>query len=243
MGAISSRLPKGRRRGRQVARPLAEDPRVVRSRAAVVEAATGLFLQKGYAATTMEEIAALAGISKRTVYNNYRDKERLFREIVTDFIAYAEAFARDLGAEFEGITAADLPAALHDLGRRLAVAILRPEVIALRRILIRDAQAFPDLAKEYFHRAPDRVMVALASAFRQMNRAGSLRAPDPRRAAEQFAYLVAGAPLDRAMLVGKAPAREYVVSCAREGVETFLARYGTRPSVIGFPGRQPRRGG
>jgi TetR/AcrR family transcriptional repressor of mexJK operon len=205
----------------------AEDPRVVRSRAAVVEAATGLFLQKGYAATTMEEIAALAGISKRTVYNNYRDKRVLFTEIVTGAIAYAEAFARGLRAEFEGMTAADLPAALHDLGRRLALAILRPEVIALRRILIRDARAFPDLAKEYFDRAPGRVMVALASAFDHLNRAGALRAADTRRAAEQFAYLVVGAPLDRAMLVGKVPAREHVLSGAREGVETFLARYAT----------------
>ena len=212
----------------------------------MVEAATSLFLQKGYAATTMEEIAARAGLSKRTVYNNYRDKGVLFTEIVTDAIAYAEAFAGGLQAEFDGISAADLPAALHDLGRRLALAILRPEVIALRRILIRDARAFPDLAKEYFDRAPGRVMAALASAFDQLNGAGSLRAADARRAAEQFAYLVAGAPLDRALLVGKAPAREHVVACARDGVETFLARYGTtrrRTQVTGAPGRPPRRGG
>jgi hypothetical protein len=39
--------------------------------------------------------------------------------------------------------------------------------------------------------------------------------------------IVAGEPLDRAMLTGILPPEEYVIACAREGVETFLARYGT----------------
>ncbi|MFW6083698.1 MAG: TetR/AcrR family transcriptional regulator C-terminal domain-containing protein, partial [Gemmatimonadota bacterium] len=45
--------------------------------------------------------------------------------------------------------------------------------------------------------------------------------------AEQFAYLVAGAPLDRAVLLGTIPPEERIVAGASEGVETFLARYGT----------------
>jgi hypothetical protein len=46
-----------------------------------------------------------------------------------------------------------------------------------------------------------------------------------RRAAAQFAYLVAGELHDRAMLVGTTPPRKHVIACARDGVETFLARY------------------
>src|SRR5690606_3807744 len=200
------------------------------SRAAVAEAATALFLRKGYAGATMEEIAAQAGIAKRTLYNNYADKAALFTQIVADVMAYAEAFARDLGAGFaEGTTAAELPAALHDLGRRLALGILRPEVIGLRRLLIGEARTFPELAKEYYDRAPGRVLAALATEFERLGRAGLLRVADPRRAAEQFAYLVAGEPLDRAVLVGTPPPREHLIACAREGVETFLARYGARP--------------
>lgn len=149
--------------------------------------------------------------------------------MVTDLIAYAERFAHGLAAEFEEVTARDLPAALHDLGRRLALAILRPEVIALRRLLIAEARSFPELAQEYFDAAPGRVLVALTSGFEQLGGAGLVPAADARRAAEQFAYLVAGAPLDRAMLLGTIPAEEHVIACARDGVETFLARYGTEP--------------
>jgi TetR/AcrR family transcriptional regulator, mexJK operon transcriptional repressor len=205
--------------------PRADDPRVVRTRAAVVDAARTLFLRNGYSGTTMEDIAALAGLAKRTVYNNYPDKDALFNQIVQEVIAFAEEFAREVREEFTaGITAANLHASLGDLGRRLALAIVRPEVIALRRLLIAEARTLPSLAREYFDRVPGQVLDALASGFEQLGHTG-LRVSDGRRAGAQFAYLVAGEPLDRAVLTGRIPPRDDVLACAREGVQTFLARY------------------
>jgi TetR/AcrR family transcriptional repressor of mexJK operon len=230
MGKVSIGAAKSqprRRAGGRFAGPRADDPRVVRSRAAVVEAARTLFLGQGYAGTTMEQIAAQAGLTKRTLYNNYPDKRALFTQIVVEVISYAEQFARGLREELAaGITAANLRATLDDLGRRLALGIVRPEVIAQRRLLIGEAREFPALAEEYFERAPGAVLAALTSAFEQLGRGGLLRVHDARLAAAQFAYLVAGEPLDRAMLVGTTPSREEVSARAREGVTTFLARYG-----------------
>jgi TetR/AcrR family transcriptional repressor of mexJK operon len=195
----------------------------------VLDAARTLFLRQGYAGTTMEEIAAQAGLTKRTLYNNYADKDALFREIVADVLVYAEEFVGELHEEFTvGVTTANLRASLHDLGRRLALGIVRPEVIALRRLLIGEARGFPALAAEYFDRAPGQVLEALASGFAHLDRARLLRVPDPARAAAQFAYLVAGEPLDRAMLGGTVPPRARVIECARDGVKTFLARYEAR---------------
>lgn len=230
-----------RRRRRGSTGPRADDPRVVRSRAAVVEAARALFLRKGYAGTTMEDVAALAGLTKRTVYNNYADKDALFIQMVVEVTAYADSFAQRLSKEFtESPTAANLPAFLDDLGRRLALGIVRPEVIALRRLLIGEARQFPSLAAEYFDRAPGQVLAALASGFGHLRRAGLLHVADLRLAAAQFAYLVAGEPLDRAVLVGTAPPREHVIACAREGVRTFLARYSrARPGAA--HAARPRR--
>lgn len=217
----------------------ADDPRVVRTRAAVVEAARTLFLRKGYASTTMEEIAAQAGLTKRTLYNNYPDKDTLFTQIVTETMSFAEAFARGLHDEFTAVvTAKNLRVTLDDLARRLTLGIMRPEVVALRRLLIGEAREFPVLGATYFERAPGQVLDALASGFEQWGRRGLLRvtgAAQARIAAAQFAYLVVGEPLDRAMLIGKVPSREHVIECAREGVETFLARYGA--------GRAGRAGG
>jgi len=199
----------------------------VRSRAALLDAARTLFLAKGYAGTTMEEIAVLAGLAKRTVYNHFADKEALFTRIVQNVIAYAERFAGGLREELAvEITATTLRATLDELGRRLALAILRPEVVALRRLLIGEAREFPALAKEYFDRAPGRVLEALASGFERLCERRLLRVEDARRAAAQFAYLVAGEPLDRAILAGTIPSEEDIVAGALDGVETFLTRYG-----------------
>src|SRR5690606_26441798 len=110
-----------------IAAGTAVDPRVARSRAAVIEAARTLFLRNGYAGTTMEEIAAAAGRTKRTVYNNFADKDALFTEIVVEVTGYAESFAGELRGEFAGIGASNLGSSLHALGARLALVILRPE--------------------------------------------------------------------------------------------------------------------
>jgi len=225
----------------------ADDPRVVRSRAAVVEAARTLFLRKGYASTTMEEIAAAAGLTKRTLYNNYPDKDALFRQIVTEVMAVAEAFAQGLHGEFAAeVTAKNLRATLDDLARRLALGIMRPEVVALRRLLIGEAREFPAFGAKYFERAPGQVLDALASGFERWGRRGLLRvtsAAGARIAAAQFAYLVVGEPLDRAMLVGSVASREHVLECAREGVETFLARYSAGRSGRSGPAGSTARAG
>jgi TetR/AcrR family transcriptional repressor of mexJK operon len=215
----------GRRRQAFVG-PREDDPRVVRSRAAVVDAARTLFLREGFSGATIEDIAALAGVTKRTVYNNYADKEALFVQIVEDIIGYAGAFAREfdeaLGAP---ITAANLRTNLDEIGRRLAFAILQPSVIAVRRLLIAEARNLPVLAKDYYDRVPAQVLNVLASGFERLSKTGLLRVTDSRCAAAQFAYLIVGEPLDRAVLAGRIPPRNYVVTSAREGVETFLARY------------------
>ncbi|HET9276119.1 MAG TPA: TetR/AcrR family transcriptional regulator [Gemmatimonadales bacterium] len=195
----------------------------------MVDAATRLFLREGYGGTTMDAIAVEAGIVKRSLYNHYTDKNALFLEIVSGVTGFAEGFARGLRAELRAATAAADPAVmLHDIARRLAVAIVRPEVVALRRLLIGESRAFPDLARDYFDRAPGGVIAALASGFEHLTAVRVLRTRDPRRAASQFAYLVAGAPLDRAVLVGTVPPRAELAAGAREGVKTFLARYGAR---------------
>lgn len=208
--------------------PPKEDARITRSRTAAIEAARALFLAQGYAATTMDEIAARAGLSKTTLYNLALGKEALLRRIVADVTGRAEAFARTVPEVFAGCgRAGDLPVRLGSLAQRLAATALRPDVVALRRLLIRESAAFPDFAAAYFERAPGQVLAHLAAGFEQLAHRGLLRrCPDPARAAEHFAYLVLGAPLDRAVLTGVEADPAAVAAHAVDGVTAFLAAYG-----------------
>jgi TetR/AcrR family transcriptional repressor of mexJK operon len=201
------------------------DPRVLRSRAAVIEAATTLFLRNGYTATTMDDIAETADVSKRTVYNNFADKAALFREVVMAQTGRVEGFAAAAADELADPD--DLPKVLRALARRLAATATDPGVLRLRRLLIGEAHRFPDLAREYYEAAPGRVIATLAAGLAPLADRGHLRVRDPHQAAEHLAFLVLGAALDRAMFDGHdvMPDGAAIARAADEGVAVFLAAY------------------
>jgi TetR/AcrR family transcriptional regulator of autoinduction and epiphytic fitness len=65
-----------------------------RKRAAIVDAAVAEFRQSGFAATSMDKIAASAGVSKRTVYNHFPSKEALFAQILEQTVGTQHRRAR-----------------------------------------------------------------------------------------------------------------------------------------------------
>lgn len=203
----------------------AMDPRVVRSRRAIVDAATTLFLEQGYAAARMDDIADAAGVSKRTVYNNFPNKEALFREVVMAATSLADAFVDEAARMLAD--AGDVAATLTELAERLAGIVTSVRVVRLRRLIIGEAHRFPDLAADYYGRAPGKVLTVLAATFAELDRQGRLRVPDPTLAAEQFAYLTIGAPLDRALFHARGTAVDSgrLTATATAGVTTFLAAH------------------
>jgi TetR/AcrR family transcriptional regulator, mexJK operon transcriptional repressor len=210
----------------------AVDPRIARSRAVIVAAALEHFLRNGYVGTSVDDIAAEARVSKRTVYNIFGGKEQLFREIMADALAVAEQFSTDVVTALAD--ADDVEAELRAAAREIVRTVLSPRVVRLRRLLIGEAERFPELAKQYYQRAPDRVMDALAEAMTHLTERGLLVTGNPRLAAEHFAFLVLGAPLDRALFTAGDPEpsadeidRE-VETRVREGVLVFLCAYGAR---------------
>ncbi len=202
------------------------DPRIARSRAVIVAAASEHFLRHGYVGASVDDIAAAARVSKRTVYNIFGGKEQLFREILADAFAVAGQFAADVGSTLANTD--DVEAELKTIAVELAGSVLSRRVVRLRRLLIGEAERFPELAREYYQRAPDRVMAALADAMASLGKRGLLSVDDPRQASEHFAFLVLGAPLDRALF---SPTDDDAFTGAdehrvRTSVDVFLRAYG-----------------
>jgi len=179
---------------------MVEEKRSVRKRRAILEAAASAFLNKGYPGTNMDEIAALAGVSKRTVYQHFSDKETLFREIVlatTDEIdVLVQLVSQGLG------DSADVGAALRTLGRRLLDALMEPDVLRLRRLVIASADRFPGLGEVWYQQGFGRVLSTLSDQFRRLMERGVLRAGDPMLAADHFVGLLLWIPINRAMFTG-----------------------------------------
>jgi TetR/AcrR family transcriptional regulator, mexJK operon transcriptional repressor len=205
--------------------------RSARKRRAILDAAATVFLGNGYLGTSMDEIAAHAGVSKQTVYKHFADKGALFVEIVTgavDEIAdpvHDEVLRlRDTG---------DLQADLRDLARRQLERVMQPRLLALRRLVIAEAGRFPELGCTFYERGAGRTIAVLASTFERLAERGILALEDPELAAAHFNWLVMSAPINQAMLLGpdKSPAPAQLERYADGGVRAFLAAYGGgRPS-------------
>ena len=185
-------------------------------------AATTIFLQKGYLGTSMDEVAALAAVSKQTVYKHFADKESLFAEIVTGTVD--EAGDRVHAEVLQLADSGDVEADLRDLARRQLKLVMQPRVLQLRRLVIGEAGRFPALGRTFYERGPGRTLQALAEAFTRLAGAGALKVDDPQLAAEHFNWLVMSVPLNRAMLLGDDEQPD-LDRYADEGVRVFLAAY------------------
>jgi TetR/AcrR family transcriptional repressor of mexJK operon len=202
--------------------------RSARKRRAILEAATTVFLRKGYLGTSMDEIAALAAVSKQTVYKHFADKERLFSEIVVSTVDEASDRVHDEVLELAD--SGDIEADLRDLARRQLRMVMQPRLLQLRRLVIGEAGRFPDLGRTFYERGPARTLTALAGAFERLATRGVLQLDDPLVAAQHFNWLIMSNPLNQAMLLGRdePPARAELGRYVDTGVRAFLAAYGPR---------------
>ncbi|MET0812206.1 MAG: TetR/AcrR family transcriptional regulator [Microbacterium sp.] len=200
-----------------------EDRRVTRSKALILDAARACFAEHGLDDTSVEDVAERAGIAKRTIYNIYGDKETLFRAAVAVSIDIAERFNADLLEQVKALRnpATDLPA----LAARLARDALLGPVVPMRLLVARESHRFPDLAAEYRDRAPEAVIRTISAGLAHLAEVGALEIPDAGIAAEQFAFLVLGAELDRRMFGDARTSAADVESRAIAGAETFLRAY------------------
>jgi TetR/AcrR family transcriptional repressor of mexJK operon len=203
-----------------------EEPRSVRKHNAILEAATTLFLRNGYRGTSMDEIAALAAVSKQTVYKHFADKERLFSAIVTAAVdAAGDPVLEDAAALAE---TDDLEADLRALARRQLGQVVQPRLMQLRRLVIGEANRFPELGRAFYERGGGRSVAALAAAFERLTERGLLRTNDPDLAAAHLNWLVMAPAVNRVMLLGDdaLPTADELDRYAEGGVRAFLEAYG-----------------
>jgi TetR/AcrR family transcriptional repressor of mexJK operon len=192
---------------------------------AILDAATTLFLRNGYLGTSVDDIAALAHVSKQTVYTHFADKEQLFAELVRGNIARVDTFIQSVTDRLGQTNA--LEDDLRAFARQHVRAVLLPEAVQLRRLVIGEAGRFPALAREYYERVPRRVIVALAEQLRRLAERGLLAIQDAGIAANHLAWLILGPPLDAAVFGadGSGYAPDALDRLADAAVDVFLAAY------------------
>jgi TetR/AcrR family transcriptional regulator, mexJK operon transcriptional repressor len=208
--------------------PGTETGRSARRRQVILAAATEVFVRNGYLGATTDQVAAAASVSKQTVYKQFGDKQHLFAEVIGVTTAgvvdrLAAVVASTLG------DARDVRAALRDLAGGFLRGLLQPDVLRLRRLVIAEADRFPEIGRAWFERGFDRALVILGEALQGLADRGLLHdLGDPTLAAYQFAGLVMYQPMNQLMFAGTGdpPPADQLDRVADSAVEVFLARYG-----------------
>jgi TetR/AcrR family transcriptional repressor of mexJK operon len=214
MSGMSS-APLQRRRGRPPGSSGAELLAIAREH----------FVAAGFRGTTMDAVASRAGISKATLYAEHPSKDALYAAVVRDWVDRGYDAMRPHTQALQ--EADDAAAGLRRLAAVLQGGILSPPVLQMRTLVAAEADRFPEVAADYVTRSWERNVESLAGALQVLDERGLLAVDDPRVAAEQFVWLVVGAPLNRLSLrgAGHGDSPAELGEVADQAVATFLSRY------------------
>ena len=202
-------------------------PKDMEKRAAILAAAKALFIRNAFAGTSMDAIAADAGVSKLTVYSHFGDKDNLFREVIRSRI-------QDLLPEetycFDPAT--DIRDTLLRVALTHAHLDCNAETVGTFRAILSDCrQGNPRYGKLIWEEGAARTHGLMERLLQQAVDAGQLDIDDVARASGQFLSLIKGNLMMRQMFGCTECTDSYVEeieTTARAGVEMFLRAYRPR---------------
>lgn len=192
-------------------------------REAILETAAQVFLEIGFERASMSEIAARLGGSKATLYGYFSSKEELFFNVVQFKVG------SEVNPAFEELRSqidAEPRTVLIKLGERFVSAILTPEAIALRRLVIAQV-AQPGVGERFWRLGPGQACDAMEGYLASATKAGRLNVSDPKVAAQHMLALYES-ELGWRWILGlqESFSRQHMKQAVARAVDVFLCAYG-----------------
>lgn len=187
-------------------------------RRAIVEAATAIFLESGFAGTTLDKIIERSGGSRRTLYEHFGNKEGLFSAVL----------CRCCERVLESVNELDLYAmpprdALTLIGERVLRSLTEPNAVAVYRAVVSEVSRFPEIGDIFYKHGPMVGYGRLADYLRHQASIGALKVRDPEIGARQFIEMVKSDLHLRCIFYpGFVPDDAAIRHHVSEAVETFL---------------------
>ncbi len=160
----------------------------------ILDTATRLFKEQGYAATSIEQIASLSGSGKQTIYRRFVTKELLFQAVL-DARTRRVSERVCLGAVHD-----DPLQALRTTTHEMFEHMLDPESVAFHRVLIAEAARFPALVSRAFDHTIGPFNLLTVRLLRAAVVSGQLRLGDPERLFGQLTGMLTGWPHQQCLL-------------------------------------------
>ncbi len=196
-------------------------------RALIIDTASRVFAREGFSGASIDMIAAEAGVSRQTIYNQIGDKEKVFAAVVEDTTEKANAGLFATLATFPD-RPTDLEADLVAFAKRLAATCMCDRrAAALHKLVETEGQRYPELFEAWRERGPGKVWSAVSARLSRLAHDGFLDLDDPDLAARQLISLV-NMDLRPMTMMGQKPSDAEVETATRAAVRTFLRAYGRK---------------
>jgi AcrR family transcriptional regulator len=137
-------------------------------------AALALFVEKGFAATRLEDVAARAGVSKGTLYLYFASKEALFKAAIQEGMMPAVIEAEAIAARHVGSTFELLDRLLQNWWRRVGESAFA----GIPKLMVAEARNFPEVAQFYYENVIFRMRRLIAITLERGMAQGELRRMD-----------------------------------------------------------------
>ncbi|WP_226663338.1 TetR/AcrR family transcriptional regulator [Microbulbifer aggregans] len=199
-------------------------PKDPAKRRAILEAAKTLFLTHGFAGTSMDAVAAEAGVSKLTVYSHFSDKENLFSSAVgakCENLMPMPLFTLREGEPVEGL--------LQQIGEAFLEIIYGEDSMQLMRLINAVGAQDQTMAQLFYTAGPLRTQNAMSQLLEQADAMGQLQVSDTLHAGELFFGMLQGGCRHFQIILGccKPPSKEENRKHVAEVVRIFMRAYGS----------------
>lgn len=190
----------------------------------ILDAALKVFAGQGYSGTTMDAVAAEAGVTKPTLYSYFPSKESLFQAMMLG--------KRDLMLDvFEHPGRKGMVADLLTFAWAYADTVMRPDMLSLARLIIGEVGRFPEIGRAYQASGPDHLLRGIMRYLDGQRDAGRLVFEDAELAAQDLWGLILSAPRTQALYIpDAAPDRATLTRYITNGLRVFLKAYSTHPA-------------
>jgi TetR/AcrR family transcriptional repressor of mexJK operon len=189
----------------------------------ILDAAAKFFMTKGFHATSMEDIAVDAGMSKLTLYRRFPDKNALFTAVIER--KCRESLPPDMYARIKGHT---LPEIVHAFCRAFFDLLMSDDAINLYRMIMAEAAQNPAVARMFYNAGPVRVKKMVDTIFADFKAKGHFKDVDIEAARHTLLSLFTGSEIymKRLLNIGPIPSHREREQFTKKTADIFLHMYG-----------------
>lgn len=200
-----------------------QNPEDSHKRALILQTAAKMFMSQGFSEVSMDMLAEAVPVSKRTLYNHFKDKKALFTSVMQ---VRCEALFDKLERSVQSRDSVENT--LTGIGGHFLDLVMAQDSVNIYRTAIMESQHFPELGKLFYESGPKRSKGVLMVYFQKLHDDGVVHIDDAGLAAGMFlSMLKGGVHMQRLLGVKKSVSPKEKKEIVAYAVRVFL--YGHQP--------------